>query len=174
MAQDPFDTYISRNAKVNELQQLPENVQKSLNDHCEQYLSDPEAAHIWDPIVIGVPGGPVKNLLLTYTGRKSGRTLHTVLQYYERDGKFLVVGSRGGTEEHPLWFLNLQAHPQCHIQVARRGFRAIARVLDVGEHDRVWPSIVEEQPIQAMYQARTSRRIPLIVMEIVEADASSD
>lgn len=172
MPQDAFETYISTNAKVDELQQLPETVQKSLNDHCEQYLRDPEAAHMWDPIVIGVPGGPVKNLMLTYTGRKSGRTLHTVLQYFERDGKFLVVGSRGGTEEHPLWFLNLQAHPECHIQVARRGFRAVARALDDAERDRLWPSIVEEQPTQGMYQARTSRRIPLVVMDIVEEDAS--
>ena len=156
MSPDQYDTYISTNAKVNELQQLPDSVQKALNDHCEQYKQDPEGAHIWDPIVIGVPGGPVKNLMLTYTGRKSGRTLHTVLQYYERDGKHLVVGSRGGTEGHPVWFLNLLADPACHVQVASRGYKAIARPLDDAERDRLWPSITQEQPQQAMYQARTA------------------
>ena len=168
MDNEQLDTYLSHKAKVNELLQLPEVVQKALDDHCELYKQDPEAAHIWDPIVIGVPGGPVKNLMLTYTGRKTGRTLHTVLQYYERDGKYAVVGSRGGTEGHPAWYLNLQADPHCEIQVSTRHHRAIARTLNDDEHRQWWPSIVEEQPQQALYQARTSRRIPIVVMDLVE------
>lgn len=169
MDNEQLDTYLSRTAKVNELQQLPDVVQKALDAHCELYKTDPEAAHIWDPIVIGVPGGPVKNLMLTYTGRKTGRTLHTVLQYYERDGQFAVVGSRGGTEGHPAWYLNLQADPRCEIQVASRHHRAIARTLDEALHAQWWPTIVEEQPQQAVYQARTSRRIPIVVFDLVES-----
>jgi deazaflavin-dependent oxidoreductase (nitroreductase family) len=169
MASDKLETFVSKNAKVNELQQLPESVKQALADHCEQYKRDPEGAHMWDPIVIGIPGGPVKNLLLTYTGRKSGRELECVLQYYERDGQVAVVGSRGGTEEHPVWYLNLLAHPRCEVQIARRRFSAVARTLDDAEHDRWWPTIVAEQPQQGIYQSRTTRRIPIVVLEPVAA-----
>jgi deazaflavin-dependent oxidoreductase (nitroreductase family) len=168
MDNEQLGTYLNPSAKVNELQQLPEVIQKALDDHCELYKRDPEAAHIWDPIVIGVPGGPVKNLMLTYTGRKTGRTLHTVLQYYEREGKYAVIGSRGGTEGHPAWYLNLLSHPRCEIQVARQHFHAVARTLGDDDHARWWPSIVAEQPQQAVYQARTSRRIPIVVLDLVE------
>ena len=165
MTDEQLDVYLSTNAKVNELQLLPESIQKALDAHCALYKADPHAAHIWDPAVIGVPGGPVKNLMLTYTGRKTGRTLSTVLQYYERDGQYAVVGSRGGTEEHPNWYLNLLAHPACEIQVIDQSYRATARTLEDADHQRWWPTIVREQPQQAIYQARTSRRIPIVVFD---------
>lgn len=168
MDNEQLGTYLSHHAKIDELQQLPEVVQKALDDHCALYKTDPEAAHIWDPIVIGVPGGPVKNLMLTYTGRKTGRTLHTVLQYYEREGTYAVIGSRGGTEGHPAWYLNLQAEPRCEIQIARRHYHAVARTLTDEERARWWPSVIEEQPQQAVYQARTSRRIPIVVFDLAE------
>jgi hypothetical protein len=79
---------------MNELQALPDDVQAILDAHKLQYQTDPAGARMWDPIVMGVPGGPVKCLLLTYTGRKSGKTLQTVLQYYDLGDKVAVVGSR--------------------------------------------------------------------------------
>lgn len=170
MPTDQLEAYLSKNTKVDELQQLPRSIQEELDAHCELYKKDPEGAHMWDPVVIGIPGGPVKNLMLTYTGRKSGRTLTTVLQYYERAGKYAVVGSRGGTEEHPFWYLNLVAHPECRIQVASRGYRATARTLEEADHEKWWPTIIEEQPQQAIYQRRTSRRIPVVVFDIIEPD----
>jgi hypothetical protein len=85
------------NAGKDELKSLPDNVARELAAHLEQYKKDPVAAHYWDPICIGVPGGPVACLLLTHTGRKSSKPLDSVLQYYRRGNDVAIVGSRGGT-----------------------------------------------------------------------------
>lgn len=63
-------------------------------------------------------GGPVTCLLLEYHGKKSGRTLHTVLQYYKLDGKVAVVASRGGTAQNPTWYENTVANPECDVRMA--------------------------------------------------------
>lgn len=166
---DQLKAYSSGNTPVNELKVLPDTIQRELNAHCELYRKDPEAAHWWDPIVIGVPGGPVKNLMLTYTGRKSGHTLQTVLQYYERNGQVAVVASRGGTEDHPYWYKNLQEHPECRLQIASRACRARARTLEGAERSAWWDEVIlKDQPIQAVYQARTSRQIPVVVMDMLD------
>jgi deazaflavin-dependent oxidoreductase (nitroreductase family) len=156
---------IDPNTGMNELQALPVDVQAVLDAHKLQYQSDPVAARMWDPIAMGVPGGPVKCLLLTYTGRKSGKTLQTVLQYYELGETIAVVGSRGGTEEHPTWYLNLVAEPKCHIQVGANGRDAVARTLTDDERAAWWPAICEEQPEQRVYEKRTTRVIPIVVFD---------
>jgi deazaflavin-dependent oxidoreductase (nitroreductase family) len=149
-----------------QLEALPDQVKRELQAHQELYLKDPEKAHLWDPIVIGVPGGPVKNLLLTYTGRKSGKQLHTVLQYFQSGGKTAIVASRGGTVDHPLWYLNLVEHPQCEIQIGKFHSAATARTLAGAERAKWWEMITQEQPEQLKYQARTSRVIPVVVLEL--------
>jgi deazaflavin-dependent oxidoreductase (nitroreductase family) len=147
------------------LEKLPDEVQRELQAHLEQYLRDPEKAHLWDPVVIGVPGGAVKTLLLTCMGRKSGRALHTVLQYYKMDGKIAIVASRGGTVDHPSWYLNLLAHPRCTVQIAKASSPAMTRTVQGEERARWWASITKEQPIQLVYQARTERVIPVVVFD---------
>jgi deazaflavin-dependent oxidoreductase (nitroreductase family) len=158
-------SYIDPATKTDELAALPDGVQEQLEAHRQLYMTDPEAAHMWDPIVIGVPGGPVKCLLLTYKGRKSGRMLNTSLQYYEFEGKIAIVASRGGTVEHPVWYLNLLAEPRCHIQVGKDGRDAVARTLTGEERARWWKSVTAEQPVQLEYQARTTREIPIVVLD---------
>jgi deazaflavin-dependent oxidoreductase (nitroreductase family) len=153
-------------AKKNELEGLPDEVMRELNAHRDLYVKDPEAAHIWDPIVIGVEGGPVRNLLLTYTGRKSGRKLQTVLQYYTYFGKYAIVASRGGTVDHPFWYKNLVENPECKIQVASFASTATARTLEGDERANWWPLITKEQPEQIKYQTRTTRIIPVVVLDL--------
>lgn len=155
--------------EVNEMKALPDEVARELAAHRELYKRDPKTAHYWDPVVIGVPGGPVKCLLLTFTGRKSGNELQTVLQYFEKDGQIAVVASRGGTEDHPVWYLNLLADPKSHTQVGERGYESIARTIEPAERDAWLDVIYEEQPIQKLYQSRTSRLIPIVVLEEAKA-----
>ena len=147
------------------LEKLPDEVQAELQAHLQQYLRDPVAAHLWDPVVIGVPGGAVKTLLLNCVGRKSGKRINNVVQYYKMDGKICIVASRGGTEEHPSWYLNLLAQPRCDVQLSGSSSPATARTLEGEERKRWWEMITREQPIQATYQGRTSRIIPVIMLE---------
>ena len=157
--------YIDPNTPRDALDELPDEVKGGNDAHTQLYRTDPEAAHYWDPIVVGVPGGPVATLLLTYTGRKSGKSLSTALQYYRFEGKVAVVGSRGGTIDHPMWYLNLLADPNCHVQIVRDGFDAVARTATGDERRRWWQHVVETQPIQAEYQGRTSREIPVVILD---------
>ena len=169
MSDDKTTEYEKYKGKVamemNEMKALPEQVAIELAAHREFYKRDPKAAHMWDPVVIGVEGGPVSCLLLTFTGRKSGNELQTVLQYFKKDGKIAVVASRGGTEDHPTWYLNLQANPKCHVQVGEYGYEGIARTIEPEEREAWLEVVFREQPIQRTYQARTSRVIPIVVLE---------
>lgn len=148
---------------------LPEAVRRAIAEHHEQYQRDPEAAHLWDPGVIGVPGGPVPCLLLHHVGRKSGRTLNSILQYYRRGDEVVIVASKGGLPQHPVWYLNLLAQPDCEVQIGRFRTRARARTLSGAEREAWWSRIVAEQPVQLEYQARTTREIPVVVLELAEA-----
>jgi deazaflavin-dependent oxidoreductase (nitroreductase family) len=148
------------------LDDLPDTVKRELDAHLAQYLKDPEGAHMWDPIVIGVPGGPVQTLLLTYTGRKSGKTLSTALQYYKLGKQTAIVASKGGTVEHPSWYLNLLTNPECMVQIGTLRAPARARTVEGEERARWWASISKEQPVQLQYQARTPRLIPIVVLDL--------
>ena len=73
-------------------------------EHLQRYLAtDGEDGHIWEAL---------PNLLLTTTGRRTGKP-HTAPLIYSQDGdRYLVVGSRGGAPEHPQWYRNLLAEPR--------------------------------------------------------------
>jgi deazaflavin-dependent oxidoreductase (nitroreductase family) len=145
---------------------LPETVRREIDAHHRQYFDDPEAAHMWDPIVIGVPGGPVPCLLLHHVGRKSGRKLHSILQYYRDGDAIVIVGSKGGMPQHPVWYLNLLAQAACEVQIGKFSSTAIARTLQGAERARWWQRIIDEQPVQIDYQARTAREIPVVLLEL--------
>jgi deazaflavin-dependent oxidoreductase (nitroreductase family) len=151
--------------KADGSEDLTDAVKQQLEAHLQQYLKDPEAAHMWDPIVIGVPGGPVPCLLITMTGRKTGRTLHAVLQYYMVGDEVVIVASRGGTEEHPTWYLNLLAQPEVTMHIGKTKTAVTARTIALKDRAPYWDAVTKEQPVQLEYQARTSRIIPLIILE---------
>ena len=169
MTDDHMEKYKgTAKVEVNELKVLPDQVVEELEAHRQLYLSDPDSAHYWDPVVIGIPGGPVPCLLLEYTGRKSGKSLNMAIQYYRFKGQVAIVASKGGTEDNPAWYLNLLANPVCKVRIGSFVSDAIAHVVENGEHAEWWDHIVKEQPIQAVYQARTSRRIPVVILDLVD------
>src|SRR5262245_65167013 len=94
--------------------------------HIELYRTNPERAHWWDSTPGGGPG-VLPTLLLTTTGRKTGQPRDLPLIYGESDGSYVVVASKGGAPTHPVWFLNLEANPECELQVGARHLRARAR-----------------------------------------------
>lgn len=169
MTSDEMDKYTgAATVGKDELKALPDQVVAELEAHKQLYLTDPERAHYWDPAVIGVPGGPVACLLLEYTGRKSGKTLSMAIQYYRLNGKVAIVASKGGIEENPQWYLNLQADPNCHVHIGAKSSPAVARTATGAERAEWWAQIREEQPMQKVYEARTSREIPVVVLEFPE------
>lgn len=101
-------------------------------------------------------------LLLDYQGRRTGEWRRTVL-IYGRDGEdYLIVASKGGAPEHPLWFNSLVANPEVHLRVLGERFAARAEVLSEQDKARVWPHLVDVYPPYADYQERTDRAIPVV------------
>lgn len=107
-------------------------------------------------------GAPV--LLLTATGRKSGKRITTPLIYLQDGADYVVVGSKGGWDKHPLWYLNLQANPASEVQVGGRTVQTSARTADPSERARLWPRLVEIYADYASYQSWTDREIPLVIL----------
>lgn len=136
-----------------------------IQKHIELYRTNPEKAHLWDSTPGGGPG-VLPTLLLTTTGRKSGEPRFAPLIYGESDGNFVIVASRGGTPAHPVWFLNLEARPDCELQVGARHLRARARVAEGTERERLWKQMAEIYPPYDEYQQRAgARTIPVVVLE---------
>jgi deazaflavin-dependent oxidoreductase (nitroreductase family) len=103
-------------------------------------------------------------LLLTTTGRVTGEA-HTVPLLYLRDGEsMVVVASYGGRDRHPEWYLNLLASSSVTVQVGRSRRRMVARKASVEERRSWWPRVVEAYSDYAVYQTRTEREIPLVVL----------
>lgn len=145
---------------------LPEDVRREIAAHHALYLRDPAAAHLWDPAVIGVPGGPVPCLLLFHRGRRSDRRLNSVLQYYRRNGEVAIVASKGGLPQHPAWYLNLVAEPRCEAWIGTHQSVATARTVNGEERSAWWTYVTREQPVQLEYQARAAREIPVLVLDL--------
>jgi deazaflavin-dependent oxidoreductase (nitroreductase family) len=89
---------------------------------------------------------------------------------YGRDGDNLVVfASRGGAPTHPDWFHNLVAHPDVTVEVGTDTVPVRARVAEGDERERLWARQKELMPGFAEYEAKTTRQIPVIVLEPVPA-----
>lgn len=132
--------------------------------HVDLYRSDPEKAHLWDSTAVGGPG-PLPTLLLTTTGRKSGEPRALPLIYGSAGNGYVVIASKGGMPNHPLWYENLVAQPECEVQVASKKLRARARVAEGAERERLWQQMVALYPPYTTYQQNTQRTIPVVVLD---------
>jgi len=114
--------------------------------------------------LVGLP-----SLELVTVGRRSGRLRSSMLTAPLTLGDTLVVvASAGGNDEHPGWFLNLRDHPEVQVAVGGGPARPmVARVATPEERERLWPRITAALPNYARYQERTSRVIPVVLLEPV-------
>jgi deazaflavin-dependent oxidoreductase (nitroreductase family) len=114
--------------------------------------------------------GRMPVLVLATTGRRTGARRTTVLTAPVVDGdRIVLVASFGGDDRHPAWYLNLREHPEVEITMQGSTRRMRARVADDDERAELWPRIVAGYRGYAGYQRRTSRRIPVVVLEPLEA-----
>ena len=112
-------------------------------------------------------GAPV--LLLTTTGRKSGKPRTTPLLYARAGDGYVLIASKGGADHHPLWYRNLHANPRAEVQVGRKTEQVRARDAEGEERERLWRTLTDLYPGYDNYAQKTSRTIPVVVLEPVEA-----
>jgi deazaflavin-dependent oxidoreductase (nitroreductase family) len=107
-------------------------------------------------------------LLLTTTGRKSGQPRTSPLLCTQAgDDGYMVIASKGGAAKHPLWYLNLQANPLAEVTVGRQTRQMRARDAEGEERERLWRALADLYPGYDKYAQKTSRRIPVVVLEPV-------
>jgi deazaflavin-dependent oxidoreductase (nitroreductase family) len=112
--------------------------------------------------------GPFKGrdvLILKTTGAKTGEARETPLAYFPEDGHFVVIASKGGAPTHPSWYHNLVTNPKVTIEVLGEAIPALARVTPGDERDRLFAKIGAKYPGYLEYQQKTSRTIPVVVLE---------
>jgi deazaflavin-dependent oxidoreductase (nitroreductase family) len=110
-------------------------------------------------------GAPI--LLLTTTGRRTGRR-RTVPLLYVLDGEaFVVIASNSRDAHHPAWYHNLRTRPDASVQVRGDGIAVRGRDATPEEHARLWPAITRAYPAYLEYERRGGRPIPLVVLERV-------
>jgi deazaflavin-dependent oxidoreductase (nitroreductase family) len=134
-------------------------------EHIELYRTDPEKAHMWDSTPLGGPG-LLPTLLLTTTGRKSGEPRALPLIYGVAGDSYVVIASKGGMPNHPVWYLNLQASAACELMVGPKQVTARSRVAEGEERERLWKQMAEIYPPYDEYQERAgARTIPVVVLD---------
>jgi len=111
---------------------------------------------------LGRKMGQLQQVLLTTTGRKSGRRHTTVLGAIPEGDGWVVIGSYGGADVHPNWWFNLVANPQATLTVGDHTMSVrMQEVTDPGERRRIWDRVVAVSPGYGNYEKKTSRVIPL-------------
>jgi deazaflavin-dependent oxidoreductase (nitroreductase family) len=117
---------------------------------------------------IGHRLGPLPNLLLTTTGRKSGRLRTTVLTYIRVEGLLALIASNFGSRTAPQWYRNLERHPDAMVQLKRQRWSVCTRPATAEERDRIWSAALRIWPAWAGYGKRAQRLIPIVVLEPAE------
>ncbi len=112
-------------------------------------------------------GMPV--LLLHTRGRKTGTPRTSPLMYFPRGAACVVIASNAGEPKHPAWWLNLQANPRAEVQRGNQRTPVVAREAQGDERAQLWTELLRHERSYAEYEARTTRRIPVVVLEPVRA-----
>jgi deazaflavin-dependent oxidoreductase (nitroreductase family) len=120
----------------------------------------------------GRVGGPFEGhplLLLHNRGARTGAEHVKPLAYQDLgDGKVAVFASKGGSPKHPAWYFNVKANPDVSVEIGTKTYPARARVAQGEERDRIWTRQKQLMPGFADYERKTSRQIPVIVLDLGE------
>ncbi len=134
-----------------------------------------EAERDWNSRVIeefrangGKVGGPFEGaplLLLHHTGAKSGTERVSPLVYQPVDGAYAIFASAAGREHHPAWHHNLLAQPRPPVEVGTEEFEVVSRVAEGEERETIFGRQKQMAPQFAEYEAKTTRQIPVVILE---------
>jgi deazaflavin-dependent oxidoreductase (nitroreductase family) len=110
-------------------------------------------------------GAPM--LILHSTGAKTGEErVHPLVHGMHRDD-VVVFASKAGAPTHPAWYLNLVANPDATIEIGTETRRVRARVAEGAEREEIWSRQKELMPGFAGYEQKTTRQIPVVILESV-------
>jgi len=117
--------------------------------------------------------GKLPVLLLTTTGRKTGKQRTLPVGYIMDGSTYVITASAGGAEKHPGWFFNIRSNPQATIQVNDKRIQVTAEIAGAEKKTELWTRLVEVAPNFAGYQKRTSREIPMVILHPAEERLSA-
>ena len=141
-----------------------EDYAPSPTDWVRNQVEKVEAAGTTDAVdIIGL-----KVVLLTMRGAKSGKIRKVPLMRVEHNGVYAAVASLGGAPKNPVWYYNLKADPKLTLQDGEITKEYVAREIEGAEYDEWWTRAVAAYPPYAEYQTKTSRKIPLFVLDPIK------
>ena len=103
--------------------------------------------------------------LIKHKGRKSGKIYIIPLSYADIGGEVVICASKGGADQHPEWYVNLQQNKEIEFQISTQAFRGTWREPQGKEREKIWNFMVDCYPFYAKYQASTKRVLPLVMMK---------
>lgn len=107
-------------------------------------------------------------LLLTTTGRRSGQPRTLPLACFRHGPDLVVVASNNGQDHHPAWWLNLRERPEAEVQLGTRSWRVRGELAGPGERATLWPWLLQQNPMYATYEKRTTREIPVVLLRPID------
>lgn len=116
-------------------------------------------------VIGGRMGFGLPVLLLETTGRRTGAVRTSSACYLGDGGRFVIIASRAGNPRNPAWLLNLRGEPRATIQIRGRRIPVTAREAQGEERARLWRAMAATYPGYERYRRRTSRTIPVVVLE---------
>ena len=129
------------------------------DEHVKLYReTNGEQGYIWN-------GAPI--ILVTTKGRKSGEARTIPIIFTQYGDSWVIMASRGGSPTHPAWYLNVLDDPKVTVQVKGDIYEAVARTAPEGEREKIWAEAIKVWPRYDVYQAATTRQIPVVVLDPV-------
>jgi deazaflavin-dependent oxidoreductase (nitroreductase family) len=127
------------------------------DEHVRRYReTNGEVGYLWNGATA---------LLLTTKGRKSGEERTIPIIFKQVGDRYAIIASKGGAPSHPAWYLNILADPHVTVQIKGETFAGFARTAEGAERDELWAASREQWPNYDVYQSRTERVIPVVVVE---------
>ena len=120
---------------------------------------------------VGTAIGGTPVLLLTTSGRRSGEPRPVTLTYLEDGGRFVVVAPNAGENRHPARWLNLEEHPDATVQIGGTTTRVRPAETAGEEREKLWAELIRRDPSYEEYRRRTSRRIPVVLLQPTGSDS---
>jgi deazaflavin-dependent oxidoreductase (nitroreductase family) len=114
---------------------------------------------------IGSQLGAQSILILHTIGRKSGQPRSIPIAYFFYEGKYLIVESNWGKDNHADWYFNLQKQPQASVEVKGATIKVSASFAEGEEYIRLWEYVTKKHPPYLDYQKLTERKIPIAVLQ---------